>query len=293
MLHTPLPCCLRMIPIARHLQRRRISKLFTMKIPVPDLKDAADDVWGFMSKAKADELIKSHRMLASMIQKSYVGPIKEQLDARGFDQDEFKEGCKIAYQRIADIYKQGEPVFKEKHLDIVEEQVADDLDEQLQRYKSKSLKPRLTTESIDARLLFLIRSRKETFEGPIFVRLFNAFMSMSVQDFRPKYELLAAVEFKVWEKFDLVETKVEGAKVEPSKTESVNTTEEPRKTDETTEKAAETDKTSSEAKANDDTISRKHMFVFAADLPAGEIPKATEADVVEFKVRSIGRAFGM
>jgi hypothetical protein len=281
--------------VSRNVSRRYFGRVFKLRVPVADT--ASDDVWGFLSKEKSDDLVQSQKTLAFVIQKSYVGTLKEQLQSRGFEQDDFHEGCKIAYQKVADIYRKGEPIFQTNYSDLVEEPLAVELDEQLTRYKKDAKAPRLTTENVDARLLFLIRARKESFEGPFLVRLINSLISMSVQNLQPRYELLAAVEYKVNEKFELVASAPTVSDANSEKSESKETNENHKKVEPSVPEKNSTTSTSEdvhdEQPSTGKSGTRKHFLVLAADLPVGvELPEGKEADTVEFRIRSMGRPFG-
>jgi hypothetical protein len=240
----------------QQIQQTRSFKLFRVNIAAKD--DEGKDVWGLATKEYDEELSKINQMIASMLERSYLGPVKQQLASRGYEQDEFQQGCEQAYKKVAQVYGNGEPIFHSEHLDIVEENLAFQLDEQLHRFKKDLKVPKLNIQTVNATVLFFMRARKESMEGPLLVRLFNWFVSSRVPEVKPRYEVLAAVEYNVKESFHLAIPPTEG--VPPD---------EPPPAEE-----------------------RKHFFVLAADEPS-DITEGKEADVLEFKVRSMGRPFGL
>ena len=112
-------------------------------------------VWGFFSNF-AREIIAGFNMVKFYVKRNGKTP-QELLTDYGFNEDEFYLGSTVAYTRIAQVFRKGEPRFRAEHSDMVDGALADMLDTQLQWYKTTGRVPKLVVSNINAKLLYLDR----------------------------------------------------------------------------------------------------------------------------------------
>jgi len=292
--------------IARHSRRNvrfEVDVKVKMRSPLPSSLDPADNVWGFTNKEKSDELLRSQKKLLEVIEgtNNTLGSVRDQLSARGYDEKSFKEGCELAYRRVAELYEQGNSEFEDEHLDILEDRLALQLDSQLADFRLQSKVPRLLLEGVDAKVLcsVVIPKRPATnlitslirliFGSPKLASTINHFISLGLHFTHPDWnELIVAVEYTTREKFELI-LKDDVANDPPRPYVNEMLIKQTKTAGEQQELISTI--TSLRGAPVSRTEERKHLFIFAADLAvqADALEKGTEADVLEFKLRSMGQ----
>jgi len=254
-----------------------------------------DNVWGFCSKDKAEVLIREQKQLLSGIGiGGKLGTVKEQLAARGFDEQDFKTGCQLAYRKMAEMYEKGESVFSSECSAFVEERLAVQLDNQLRDFRLEAKVPRLSLDSVEVQVLGILaipkRARtplQKVIGSSLMAATLNHFVSFGLHFLNPAWnELIIPVEFTVRERFELVST--EDATTDPPRS-YVNEMLQRLK-------AVEQHNLVNTIAAlrgshPPDLVERKHLFVFVADLAhqAEGLEKGTEADFLELRLRSMGQ----
>jgi len=262
---------------------------------------AQNNVWGFLSKENSLQLTKLEKEVLLSIGKDLRYPVEEQLTARGSNLKDFEEGCELAYRRVAEIYEQGNCVFEKDHLDIVEQNIARQLDLQISEFRSEFKEPRLSLESVKAKALdAIILPKFQAANTPLLsvinllqqkskpysdLGLLSHFYSRMALDtlglFHDIYEeLLVPVEFTVRESFKLISS--DEVPNHPPRSYVEEWLQQNEKTPDKTMPTTSSDASMQKGEE------RTHYCIFVAEIPFAVMQNELVNDPLEFRLRSMG-----